>query len=501
MTLLEFVRFLRHNALLIIAMTLLGLGAAAGYAYLQPVVYASSATAIVVAGDNTSVGGAMSGSALAQQRAAVYAALAGTGAVRDRVAASEEVAGRPSAAGGSISAQVVQGTSLIELRATGASGEDARILADAALVALADEALALEMRTPTEEGLPARADDIAVRLAAYSPANASAQPISPDWVRILLIGTGLGLLIGLGLAFIRSKLDVRVRSMADVEEETGHAVLGVVPDSKELAEQRAGARISLSRLGAAGEALRQLRTNLRYVAIDNPPRSIVVTSANPGEGKSTISSTLAVLIARSGQPVVLIDADLRKPVQHEIFAADNAVGLSQVLVGDLSVEDALQRTSEPNLLILTSGKVPANPSELVGSRRMKALLARLAKHYFVITDAPPILAVTDAGLLTASTDGALLVARVGKTHREQLRMATKLVKQGGGVVLGTVLHRAKARAMGDAVYGAGHGGAYQQYYGHGDASAQEANDKHVEAVGLGAVLPNESRSARRGANH
>ncbi|MHA6513114.1 tyrosine-protein kinase domain-containing protein [Tessaracoccus sp. Z1128] len=473
MTLLEFVRFLRHSALLIVLMTLLGLGASAAYAYVQPVVYQSSATGIVVAGDNTSVGGAMSGSALSQQRAAVYAALAGTGAVRDRAIQSPELQAEPGAAGGTISASIVTGTPLITVYATGGSGEEARMLADAGLQALADEALALEMRTPTEDGTAALPDDVAVRIATYSPATASSTPISPDWVRLLLIGTGLGLGLGLALAFVRSKLDVRVRTMADVEAETGHGVLGVIPDTKELAEARTGARISLSKLGAAGEALRQLRTNLRYVNIDSPPRSIVVTSANPGEGKSTISSTLAVLIARSGQPVVLIDADLRKPVQHQIFGADNAVGLSQVLVGDVSVEDALQQTNEPNLMVLTSGKVPANPSEMVGSRRMKTLLAGLAKHYFVITDAPPILAVTDAGLLTAATDGAVLVARVGKTHKEQLRMATKLLKQVGGSVLGTVLHRAGRRSMGNVVYGAGHGGAYQAYYGTGAATVDD----------------------------
>lgn len=472
-TLIEFVRFLRHDARLIAIMTLLGIVAAAGYAYLQPVVYQSSATGIIVAGDNTSVGGAMSGSALAQQRAAVYVALAGTAAVRDRAAEAPSIQENPSAANGSISASTVTGTPLLTVSATGGSGEEARLLADAGLEALAAEALALEMRTPTEEGTPANPDDVAVRIATYSPASASSEPVSPNWLRLLLIGTGAGLGLGLAVAFARSKLDVRVRTMADVEAETGHGVLGVIPDTKELSEARTGARISLSKLGPAGEALRQLRTNLRYVNIDSPPRSIVVTSANPGEGKSTISSTLAVLIARSGQPVVLIDADLRKPVQHTIFGADNAIGLSQVLVGDVSVEDALQRTSEPNLMVLTSGKVPANPSEMVGSRRMKTLLASLSKHYFVITDAPPILAVTDAGLLTASTDGAVLVARVGKTHKEQLRMATKLLKQVGGSVLGTVLHRAHRKSMGEVVYGAGHGGAYQAYYGTGDTHLTE----------------------------
>ena len=178
MTLIEFVRFLRHDARLIAVMTLLGLVVAAGYAYLQPVVYRSSATGIVVAGDNTSVGGAMSGSALAQQRAAVYVALAGTAAVRDRAAQSPAIQANPAAANGSISAGAVTGTPLLTVSATGSSGEEARLLADAGLEALAAEALALETRTPTEEGTTANPDDVAVRIATYSPATASCMSLS-----------------------------------------------------------------------------------------------------------------------------------------------------------------------------------------------------------------------------------------------------------------------------------------------------------------------------------
>lgn len=300
-------------------------------------------------------------------------------------------------------------------------------------------------------------------------------------MEILAVGTGLGLLLGLLIAFLRRQLDVRVRTMKDVEDTTGHGVLGVIPDSKEFAKQREGGRISLATLGTTGEALRQLRTNLRFVDVDNQPRSIVVSSSNPGEGKSTISSVLSVLMARSGQPVVLIDADLRKPVQHKTFNADNAVGLSQVLVGDVAVEDALQPTNEPNLYVLTSGRAPSNPSEMVGSKRMRALIEKLAENYFVITDAPPVLAVTDAPLLAASTDGVVLVTRVGVTRKEQLNLAVKLVKQVGGTVLGTVMHRARAKAMGETVYGAGYGGSYQSYYGEGYLAAKDDEKAPVSA--------------------
>lgn len=495
MTLLDLARLLRYNLKLIVVMTLLGLAAAAGYAYLQPVVYGSQATGIVVAGDASTVGGAMSGSALSQQRAATYVALANTSAVWARVVQYPEIQAQPEAAKGRLSGATVPGTNMLTITATGSSGDNARLLADSGLKALAEEALHLETLTPSETGAVVDPSVVSVRLAPYTPAFSAAEPISPDWTRILLMGAGLGLALGLVAAFLRKQLDVKVRTIADVEEQTRRGVLAVIPEHKEFARHREGTRISLGKLGGAGEALRQLRTNLRYVNVDDPPRVAVITSSNPGEGKSTIAALLAVLMARSGQPTVLIDADLRKPVQHKTFVADNAVGLSQVLVKDVTLEDALQPTNEPNLKVLTSGRVPANPSEMVGSRRMKALLDDLARDYFVIIDAPPILAVTDAGLLTAAADGAVLVTRLGQTRKEQLRLAVKLLEQVGGNVLGTVLHRAKKSSMGDVVYGAGYGGKYQSYYGDKYLAAKLDDSEGIAVEPEEQVVVKPARSA------
>ena len=481
MTVLDFVRLLRHNLLVLIGATLLGLGAAAVYAYLQPVVYQSSAQGVVVAGDNTSIGGAMSGSALAQQRAGVYASLIGTQAVRQRVAETPEVQANPAAMNGGLSASVIAGTPLLNVVATGTSGENARTLADAGLKALSNEVLALESLTPSNEGGQVDPNAIAVRIAPYTQANASAQPVSPNWTRLLLIGAAAGLAMGMGIAILRRQLDVRVRTITDVEEATGHGVLGVVPDSKALSDQRDGGRISLGKLGATGEALRQLRTNLRYVNIDNPPRAIVVTSSNPAEESRPSHPPSRSWWPAPGQPVVLIDADLRKPVQHKIFDADNAVGLAGAR-GRREPGGRALATSEPNLYLVTAGTVPANPSEMVGSRRMRMLINNLAKHYYVIIDAPPLLAVTDAGLLAASTDGAVLVSRVGKTQREQLKFSAKLLDQVGATLLGTVLHRANPRSMGNVVYGAGYGGKYQTYYGKDYLAGRSEDPTPVRAA-------------------
>ncbi|NOJ99423.1 CpsD/CapB family tyrosine-protein kinase, partial [Corallococcus coralloides] len=158
------------------------------------------------------------------------------------------------------------------------------------------------------------------------------------------------------------------------------------------------------------EALRKLRTNLRFVDVDNPPRSIVITSSAPAEGKSVVSANLARVIAGTGQPTLLIDADLRRPQVAKEFGIDGGVGLSQLLAGAVSLDDVIHEVPGSLLSVLPAGQIPPNPSELLGSRRMQDMIRELGRHYFVVIDAPPVLAVTDAQLLTRHADGAVLVA-------------------------------------------------------------------------------------------
>ena len=261
---------------------------------------------------------------------------------------------------------------------------------------------------------------------------------------------------------MRRLMDNRVRHNSDVEELLGSSVLAVVPKSTEL---NAKGRQNVDGLGQAAEALRHLRTNLRFVDVDNPPRAIVMTSANPGEGKSTMSAVLAQMLASSGQRTVLIDTDLRKPVVHKIFGLDGSVGLTQILAGDMQLSDVAQKIEgQPNLRVVPAGRIPPNPSELLGSQRMKALMDYLKDDAMVIMDAPPLLPVTDAGLLSALADGAILVMEVGGTYKEQARLCGKIFKQVDGRLLGVVLNRASRRNLGSVYYGYGYGGYGQNYY-------------------------------------
>jgi Mrp family chromosome partitioning ATPase len=179
--------------------------------------------------------------------------------------------------------------------------------------------------------------------------------------------------LGYVLAFFTLSVDRRIRNQADVETLTNAGVLAIIPKVASLGIGKdVGVQDSL-----AGESIRQLRTNLRFVNVDNPPRAIVVTSPNPSEGKSTVSANLARLLAEAGNPTILIDADLRRPTQARRASKDNAVGLTQLLAGDITLAEALVPSETEGLTLLPSGRIPPNPSELVGSKRMQVLIDNL----------------------------------------------------------------------------------------------------------------------------
>lgn len=190
----------------------------------------------------------------------------------------------------------------------------------------------------------------------------------------------------------------------------------------------------------AAESYRTLRTNLQYSSFDEEYKVIVVTSAEPGEGKSTTAGNLALSIAEGDKKVVLIDCDLRKPSLHKKFEISNTAGLSDVIVGKESISVVGHRHNN-NLTILTSGKIPPNPSEMLGSKSMKALLDALRKVFdYVILDTPPVQAVTDAQILSNRADGTILVVRAEKTKKDSVVNSINLLKKVNANIIGTVLN-------------------------------------------------------------
>lgn len=204
------------------------------------------------------------------------------------------------------------------------------------------------------------------------------------------------------------------------------------------------------------EQYRTIRTNIEFASIDQNIKKIVVTSASPSEGKSTTVANLAVVFAQQGKNVLLIDGDLRKPTIHYTFQLDNTVGLTNVLTGKAKLEEAVKHSQVENLDILTSGPIPPNPAEMVGSEAMKRLLEDAAVQYdMIFIDSPPVLAVTDSQLLSNIADGIILVIRSGQTEYEMAIKASELLKNTKAKLLGTILNGKELKHH-----------HYYYYYGH-----------------------------------
>ncbi len=249
------------------------------------------------------------------------------------------------------------------------------------------------------------------------------------------------------------------RTDETLEEITGVGLVGSIPLDKERRNEPA---ISFDTDNSAiAEAFRKLRTNLQFLAVDNPPRVIVVTSSMPNEGKTTTAINIALALAEAEHNVVLVDGDMRRPMLDKYLDLVGPVGFSTVLSGGASLSEVLQKTRFPRLTVLTSGAVPPNPSELLGSLAAQKVLGELRAQFdYVIVDSSPLLAVTDAAILAANSDGVLIMARFGQTKREQLAHAVGNLKDVGAPLLGAVFTMTPAR--GNASYS-------YSYYGEGAA--------------------------------
>lgn len=462
MTLEDLWKLTRRQFVVIGACALAGLLLGFAWMALQPKEYTATAGGYVTAGGGQSIGESYSAQTLAQQKATAYVTLFTNRRVAQSVIEELDLDTTPQELVTRISATVPPDGVTINVTATGSRPEAARDIADTVVTAAAAEAKRMEESGPTRSavGSDGETREVASQAQVLIQPNESAilptSPSSPDPARVLPIGLLIGLLIGYGVAAVRHYNDTKVRHTDDVEEVTGTGVLGLLPMSLDLGSERGDIR--RTKTFHEREALRKLRTNLRFVDIDHQPRSIVITSAKQGEGKSTVAANLATVLAESGEQVVLIDADLRRSAVARAFDLDGSVGLSQVLARTASLDDALQPCETPGLEILAAGEIPPNPSELLGSQRMGQLIDQLAEQSFVILDAPPLLPVTDGALLTRSADGAVLVIAAGKTHKEEVERAAASLAAVNGKVLGAVLNMVSTRKVdriryGDVEYG------------------------------------------------
>jgi succinoglycan biosynthesis transport protein ExoP len=301
-------------------------------------------------------------------------------------------------------------------------------------------------------------------------------PISPNMPRSLLLGVIAGLLAGAGAAFLTEKLDNVFHSPDDLKDSTGVALLGTIPFQKELKETRGKRRAAteanqksqastffgrVQRYNAIPflEAFRTLHANLHFLSPDHPIRSLVISSAVPADGKSTVTTNLAQAAAAMGQRVLLVDADLRRPQVHRLTDLPNVWGLSNVISSDMNVEDVIQRSPlEDNLFVLTAGQIPPDPTRLLSSKKMQSLIERFESAFdLVIFDTPPLLGLADARLLAAYVDAMVLVVGLGQTNRSVLTQVLDALKTSHAPLLGIVANGVKGYTTSSYDY-------YHRYY-------------------------------------
>lgn len=296
------------------------------------------------------------------------------------------------------------------------------------------------------------------------PATRPTTPSSPRVVRNVVLAILAGLVLGLLLAFLQERLDRRLHSDEDVSERLGVPSLGLIPMDPSLATL---ATFAASSGVPAVEAVRLLRANLRYYDLDRQLNMLVVTSGVPGEGKTTVSWTIAATIAQSGPRVLLVEADLRHPSLVPKLGVEASLGLSSVLIGDVTFEDALKVVPvsttpgpggrPPTMDVLQAGITPPNPSQLLESEQMSALLDRAEADYdVVIVDTPPVTIIADAIPLMKRASGVLVVARIGVTTTDSLQSLRNVLDNTSVEPLGVVVNGARSGASYDA-YGYGYG--------------------------------------------
>jgi polysaccharide biosynthesis transport protein len=270
-------------------------------------------------------------------------------------------------------------------------------------------------------------------------------PVEPKPLKNALVALGIGLVLGIGLAFLRDYVDDTVKERDDVEWASGLTVVGMIPqltDWKDRAAPRLAARESPS--GPSAEAYRTLRTSIQFLGLERTLRTLLVTSPAAGEGKTTTAGNLAIAFAHAGQRVVLVSSDLRRPRLHQFFGLSNQTGFTSVLLGETPFSEALKTLpDEPYVTVLPSGPRPPNPSELLNSRRAAEAIAALAGRFdLVLIDSPPVLPVSDSLVIAGLADAILVVAKAGLTRKKALHRSIELLRQVEAPLVGAVLNGA-----------------------------------------------------------
>ncbi|MFG1930079.1 polysaccharide biosynthesis tyrosine autokinase [Mycobacterium sp. NPDC048908] len=456
MNIQDFVHVLRSRWLTVGITIAVVFGGIVAYTLLTTPLYQASTRLYVSTNSSGDAGEIYQGTLSSQQRVISYTKLVTGQSLAQRTIDKLNLNMTADALREKVKATSAPDTVLIDVSVLDPSPEQAREIANT----LSDEFVVLvsELETPGEGERPN------ARVVVEQHASLPDAPVIPKTTRNLTIAALLGLLLGIGLAVVRDRLDNTVKKPNILEETTGAGVVASIPLDK---NRRKSPAISFADdRSPTAEAFRELRTNLQFLEVDDPPRVLVVAGSLPSEGKTTTALNIALALAEAENNVVLVDGDLRRPKLDKHLDLIGSVGFSTVLSGRASLHEVLQESRFPGLTVLAAGALPPNPSELLGSLAAQKILGELRSNFdYVIVDSSPLLPVTDAAVLAAATDGALVIARFGKTKREQLAHAVKNLRNVEARILGAILTMTPTRGNASYDYG---------YY----ADAEESRSRH-----------------------
>lgn len=442
-------------------MTLLGVIAGAAMSiFMTPKFEASTQLYVSVRGENQGIVDLAQGSTVARQSVATYAAIATTESVLGPVIDELNLDASTGILASHVQASAPTSQSLINITVTGTDAQQTADIANAVGKSLKD-IVEKDLEASTVKGDPSL-----VSLNTVQSAFAPESPVSPRVPLNIALGALVGIAFGIGFAVLKFTLDTRIHSLHDVEQVTDAPMLGGITYDADASKRPL--IVHSDPRSPRAESFRTLRTNLQFLAVSDSDQkhahTFVVSSAGAGEGKTTTSANLSLALAETGSRVLLIDADLRMPAVAKYMGIEGGVGLTDILIGKVEVADVLQRWGRDELYVLPSGKIPPNPSELLGSRAMDELLEVTGEYFdYVIIDSPPILLVTDAAVVGKRTNGVMLVAASASTRKQSLAGAVKSLQAAGGHLRGIVMTMLPTKGPDSYAYGAY--GAYGAYAG------------------------------------
>jgi capsular exopolysaccharide synthesis family protein len=456
MELTRYIRVVRQRLWIIVACPIVAALAAGIVSFLLPPVYEAHVSLLVRPSQPLSTTDPNVAALTADQISRTYASLMTQPPLLESVSKELGLSIRAEDLKKEITVTPEVNTTILDVAVKDTNPALARDLANRLTAALITEVKGFQQQ---ETSLPnSRTGD---NLLVVAPAVLPDRPVSPNKALNIAIAFAAGLLLALGFAFLLDYLDQSIKTDEELTERSGLIPLGhllFIPSGK----GKRGELVALDEQSHASEAFKALRTSLLFSTIDQELKEVVVTSAELGEGKSRTAANLAIVLAEAGHKTLLIDADFRRPSQHRIFGKIRNVGLSNLILEDVSEAEAITAVDGvPNLWLVTSGPTPPNPSELLGSGRMRELIAKLRGYFsYLVIDTPPVNAVTDASILAASASGTVLVVEQGRTTFPALKHAKQMLDRVGAHTLGAVMNKVRPSS-----------GSYGYTYGYYATSA------------------------------